>query len=36
LPDTAADELLIGAQDGIFELEQEVSMPLPSLEVGEH
>lgn len=34
LPDT--DELLIGTQNGIFELEQEVSMPLPSLEAGEH
>jgi DNA recombination protein RmuC len=36
LPDTDADELLIGTQNGIFELEQEVSMPLPSLEAGEH
>lgn len=36
LPDTDADELLIGTQNGIFELEQEVSMPLPSLEGGEH
>ena len=34
LPDT--DELLIGTQNGIFEMEQEVSMPLPSLEAGEH